>query len=87
MEKKLAKAKYERNNKPSPCSYSPDVAYEKTDRTNKANLMHTISRSPKMTVTDTIQKKSKDLPGVGRYDPHLSIDKAYRPLAVSRKRS
>jgi hypothetical protein len=29
---------------------------------------------------DKILNKAKDLPGVGKYDPHLSIDKCSRPM-------
>lgn len=46
------------------------------DRTGR---YYTVAKGKKETYVETIQKKSKKFPGVGKYDSHVALDKVSRP--------
>jgi tRNA(Ile2) C34 agmatinyltransferase TiaS len=77
-EVEVAKSKIERTNSPSPVSYKVGEAIDY--RLNKKNTRYTIPKDKKKLFTDRIVEKSKMLPGVGKYDAHLSMDKTSRPM-------
>ena len=70
--------KYARNNSPSPTSYEKGDALEAT--LNKAGSVFKISPTKKTMFLDGLQAKQKTLPGVGKYDPHKSMDLCYKPM-------
>jgi hypothetical protein len=52
---------------------------------DKAGRYYKISKGKKEMYTETIQKKSKKLPGVGQYNSHISLDKVSRPYMKARR--
>jgi hypothetical protein len=70
--------KWKRTNSPSPVSYKTGEAIEYTF--GKKNSKFTIPKTKKVLFTDKITEKAKHSPGVGKYNPHLSIDKTSRPM-------
>tara|TARA_B100000780_G_C20948189_1_gene378232 strand:+ start:416 stop:691 length:276 start_codon:yes stop_codon:yes gene_type:complete len=83
-EKELKVKKYAKNNSPSPVTYRKEEALEKTAVFNKTGVNFKISKEKKKTFADKIQERSKKTPGIGRYDPHLAIDKVSRPMKSGR---
>lgn len=70
--------KWRRTNSPSPVSYKTAEAIEFTK--NKRNSKYTIPKNKKTLFTDRITEKAKGIPGVGKYNAHLALDKTCRPM-------
>ena len=78
MEKKIKKKKWERKNDPSPVSYDVINTSPRTTQFERPKL-YSMPKDKKTSFADKIIKSNKFKPGVGKYDPHLSLDKVYRP--------
>lgn len=64
--------KIQKDNSPSPFSYRKEDSIDKTQRTN---ISYGIPKSPKLTFTDYEIKKTKIVPGIGKYDVTKAYDK------------
>jgi len=80
---KLEENRWKKNNSPSPTSYDADKSMEKTNL-NKSGRYYSISKEKKKLYTETIQAKSKKLPGVGQYNSHIAQDKISVPYMRKR---
>ena len=76
--------KYAKNNSPSPVTYRKEEALERTAAFNKTGVNFKLNKEKKKTFGDKIAEQSKKTPGVGKYDPHLAIDKVARPMKSGR---
>jgi len=47
---------------------------------DRGNRYYSIRKEKKELFVDAAARKSKGIPGVGRYDPHLALDKVARPV-------
>jgi hypothetical protein len=48
--------------------------------TDKTGRYYGIPKGKKVTVFDKVMNNSKKLPGVGKYESALALDKVYRPM-------
>ncbi len=72
--------KGQRTNAPSPVTYQFDQAMEKTSRFSKAGSSMLIGKDKKKNFCDIAMSRTKYVPGVGKYNPQVSIDKCSRPM-------
>ena len=68
-----------KDNSPNPHTYSKEVAYDKTQRTN---IQYGIPKGNKQSFTDFEIKKTKIVPGVGKYN----IEKADKVITLGARR-
>lgn len=71
--------KIQKNNSPSPFSYNRENSIDKTQRTN---ISYGIPKEKKQTFTDFEIKKTKIVPGIGKYD----ITKADKVVTLGARR-
>jgi hypothetical protein len=73
-----------KNNSPGPVSYNTQDAYlNKTSMSpsgDRGGRFYGISKKPKDSFFDDAIKEAKKKPGVGKYDPHIALDKISRPM-------
>jgi hypothetical protein len=69
----------ERNNSPSPVSYRVAESLEK-NHLDKSNRYYSIGKEKKVLFTESHLEKKKVIPGVGKYENHLALDKVARPM-------
>ena len=69
-----------KNNSPSPATYRCAEALDKTTVFNKTGVNFKIAQQKKEGFCEVIARKKKTVPGVGRYDAHLALDKVSRPM-------
>ena len=79
MEKQLTEKRWRRDNSPSPVTYNKEAALEKTTAVDKGNRYYSLKKETKDSFVDIATRKSKNTPGVGKYDAHLALDKVFRP--------
>lgn len=68
-----------KDNSPNPHTYSKEVAFDKTQRTN---IQYGIPKGNKQSFTDYEIKKTKIVPGVGKYH----IEKADKVITLGARR-
>ena len=69
-----------RNNSPSPTSYKSFESWNNTNTQYNRPVTNKISKSEKRSFVDQALLKSKKVPGVGKYDAHIALDKVARPM-------
>ena len=69
-----------KNNSPSPATYRSGEALDKTAAFNKTGVNFKIAKQKKEGFCEAIARRKKIIPGVGRYDAHLALDKVSRPM-------
>ena len=77
MEKKQIERKWEKNNSPSPVSYTAND--ERTTKFHSSNFFK-LAKSPKKSFIDASIHRTKNVPGVGKYtNSDKGMDYCYRP--------
>lgn len=84
MEKTLKEKKYAKDNSPSPASYRSIECHDKTSKYSSSKMFK-YSKMPKSSFVDKEINIKKTVPGVGKYNSAMSIDRAaYRPMRKNR---
>ena len=77
------KSKTRKDSSPSPTSYDCASGVKKTDRFH-SSILFKLGKEKKELYVEKACNSKKAIPGVGKYNSHLALDKVYRPTMKSK---
>ena len=78
---------WKKNNSPSPVSYRVAENFEKLSgqrSQDKSGRYFSLGKQKKILFSESLERQKKQIPGVGKYDTHLALDKVARPMKPHR---